>query len=466
MKKHQLLVVFLIFVSMVFVAQAEIIVTEYGYLPFGKKEAMTTEKAESFSLVDKLTDREKFSGEKSEPLVDPATGETVYRLNFTDRVRGGDYYLTVGDLESRTVRIDSGAFNPVFVRAMKKITAKRGEYGWLDDNDEDNILLSSYMATRGLSYYETFMDRFGDGELEVPEPEQNNKIHDYADELIYGVRGLLKWYKEGSLESKDINELAAVVSAFAVSGRVLPKDSPELAKEVEQIALGSFEYLSAHKKEIRKDLWMLLLVELNLLTDDKEYETQFGTELEPILETGWAPINSEDLTGFAIGEMMKKSLESDGPIYNSYFERSVALLIAQDRDPYYRAVVFEPIEIEFNGIYLDRIDPVGIGSEGLYMIDLNEYYKTSVWAKAAQDQLHYLIGRNREGIDYLEDGSLETVFHIALLSANFKDSSKLTRSGQIVGGVFQITFYFVLIFAGITLWQKYSNKKAERNVEE
>ena len=92
---------------------------------------------------------------------------------------------------------------------------------------------------------------------------------------------------------------------------------------------------------------------------------------------------------------------------------------------------------------MESVDPAGLGSEGVYMIDLNEYYKTSVWARSAQDQLHYLLGRNREGVDYLEEGSLETVFHISLLSANFKDSSKITRSGRVIGGLFQITFWFV-----------------------
>ena len=201
---------------------------------------------------------------------------------------------------------------------------------------------------------------------------------------------------------------------------------------------------------------------MSLLTDKPEFEAEFREDLKTVLETGWATISSKDVTGLALGEMMKRSLENNDAIYESYMGRSVGLLLAQEKDPYHRAVAFEPIEVEFKAIYMESVDPAGLGSEGVYMIDLNEYYKTSVWARSAQDQLHYLLGRNREGVDYLEEGSLETVFHISLLSANFKDSSKITRSGRVIGGLFQITFWFVVILLGITLWQKYSAKKEEK----
>ena len=120
MKKHKLLLSLLVIACMVFAANAEILTTKYGYLPFSKKEAISTMPAEEFVLVDAETNRPKYKGEPDEPLIDPVTGETVYRLNFTDQIRGGEYYLTVGDLSSDTIRIDTAAFNPVFAEAMKK----------------------------------------------------------------------------------------------------------------------------------------------------------------------------------------------------------------------------------------------------------------------------------------------------------------------------------------------------------
>ena len=460
MKKHKLLLSLLVIACMVFAANAEILTTKYGYLPFSKKEAISTMPAEEFVLVDAETNRPKYKGEPDEPLIDPVTGETVYRLNFTDQIRGGEYYLTVGDLSSDTIRIDTAAFNPVFAEAMKKITARRSQYGWLDDSGEENILLTSYVAARGLAYYEIFNDRFADGELEVP--EGTNDVPDFLDELIYGVNGLLKWYREAPLETRNLDEATAALSVFGVAGRTLIKANPELAKETSEIARESYTYLSSRKAEIRRDLWLLFLAEMSLLTDKPEFEAEFREDLKTVLETGWATISSKDVTGLALGEMMKRSLENNDEIYESYMGRSVGLLLAQEKDPYHRAVAFEPIEVEFKAIYMESVDPAGLGSEGVYMIDLNEYYKTSVWARSAQDQLHYLLGRNREGVDYLEEGSLETVFHISLLSANFKDSSKITRSGRVIGGLFQITFWFVVILLGITLWQKYSAKKEEK----
>ena len=326
--------------------------------------------------------------------------------------------------------------------------------------DEENTLLPSYVAARGLAYYEIFNDRFADGELEVP--EGTNDVPDFLDELIYGVNGLLKWYREAPLETRNLDEATAALSVFGVAGRTLIKANPELAKETSEIARESYAYLSSRKGEIRRDLWLLFLAEMSLLTDKPEFEAEFREDLKTVLETGWATISSKDVTGLALGEMMKRSLESNDAIYESYMGRSVGLLLAQEKDPYHRAVAFEPIEVEFKAIYMESVDPAGLGSEGVYMIDLNEYYKTSVWARSAQDQLHYLLGRNREGVDYLEEGSLETVFHISLLSANFKDSSKITRSGRVIGGLFQITFWFVVILLGITLWQKYSAKKEEK----
>ncbi len=458
------LIPFFILVSMAILAQAEIIVDTYGYLPFAKKEALTIKSAESFELRDKDSGREKYKATLEGPLTDPETGESVYRLNFTEKVRGGQYYLTVATDKSLIFKVDSRAFNPVFVEAMRSITAKRSTYGWFDDYGEENILLTAYMAAKGLSYYETFIDRFADNELDVPPNEQNNKIPDFLDEMIYGVKGLIKWYEEGNLVTKDVNSLASATAVLAIAGRVLPKAEPTLAKECANKAEEAYAYLKENRQnEIRADLWLLLQAELNLLTDNEVYEKEFRNLLKPVLENGWGPVTVEDLTGFSLAEMMKKSLAKEDEIYDLYMGRSVGLLIAHERDPYYRAVAFEPVETEFKGFYLQTAFPEAIGSEGLYLIDVNEYYRTNTWVRVAQDQMHYLLGRNRDQEDFLQNGSTETTFNLALLTAYFKDSSTITRSGQIVSGALKITFYFVLIFAGITLWQKYSSKKIEKN---
>ncbi len=458
------LVTFFLLVSIAIIAQAEIIVDNHGYLPFAKKEALTTIKAESFELRDKDSGREKYKGALEGPLLDPDTGEGVYRLNFTEKVRGGQYFLTVGTNKSSAFKVDSRAFNPVFVEAMRTVTARRSTYGWLDDLGEENILLTTYMSARGLSFFETFSDRFADNELQLPPNEQNNKVPDFLDEMIYGVKGLIKWYEEGNLASKDINSLSGVASVLAIAGRVLPKADPALAKQCADKAEEAYNYLKANRQnEIRADLRLLLLSELNLLTDNKLYEKEFRDLLKPVLDQGWGPITPNDLTGFSLGEMMKKSLPKEDEIYDLYMSRGIGLLIAHERDPYYRTVAYKPVETEFKAIYLTTTLPEGVASEGLYLIDVNEYYRTNTWVRVAQDQMHYLLGRNRAHRDYLQQGSLETVFNLALLTAYFKDSSTITRSGQIVGGALKITFYFVLIFAGITLWQKYSSKKIEKD---
>lgn len=473
MKRKTKLLIFplLIFLSLSVALQAEIHISNYGYLPFAKKEAMlevigSKDLVKDFQLRDNSSDREKLKGVLDGPFEDLETGGTVYRINFTEQVRGGGYYLTVGDIKSSLVKIDSRAFNPVFVDAMKIVHEQRGEYGWNSDNEEE-IILSSYIAIRGLSFYESFSDRFADNELLVLETEKNNKIPDFVDEMLYGVRGLVKWYKETDLSQRDKADVALVSSALAVAGRVLPKADLALAKEVAELATQGYNFLKINSSEaLRDDLWLLLNAEMSLLTDDKSYEEEFRSLLTPIKERGWGPISSDDLTGFALGEMMKRSLSKDDEIYDLYMGRSVGLLINHEKDPYYRVVAYKPVEIEFTNEYLTYADPRKIGSEGLYLIDVNEYYRTNTWIRVAGDQMHYLLGRNRTNTDYLEDTSLETVFNIALLTANFKDSSTMTRSGQIVGGAFKITFYFVLIFAGITLWQKFSAKKAETDKEE
>ncbi|HHY19176.1 MAG TPA: hypothetical protein GX522_04700 [Firmicutes bacterium] len=461
MKIRELLAILLILLF-TFGAQAKIMVNPYGYLPFAKKEALTTEYAENFELRNKESGRESYKNKLEGPLIDPETKEELYLLNFTEQVRGGDYFLTVGNTESPYLKIDARAFNPVFEEAMKHFTARRSDYGWLDDNGEENPLFTSYIMARGLAFYEVFSDRFADGELDVLPQEQNNKIPDFVDEMLSGARGLLKWYNDGDRSAKDANELTFASAVFALSGRTLLKADRELAEECSQIAKANFTYLQEERsQEIRNDLWLLFLAEMNLLTDEKVYEDQFRQQLTPVLETGWQTISLNDMTGLAISEMMKKALPVDDEIYDLFMGRSVGLLIAHDRDPYYRVVAFEPIETEFKGIYLTETDPSGLGSEGLYFIDVNEYYKTNTWVRAAQDQMHYLLGRNRREIDYLQDGNSETIFHIALLAAYFKDSSTMTRSGQVIGGVLKITLYFVLIFSAITLWQRYSAKRSE-----
>lgn len=458
------LVTLFLLVSITVIAQAEIIVDSYGYLPFAKKEALTTIKAESFELRDKDSGREKYKGSLEGPFTDPKTGESVYRLNFTEKVRGGQYFLTVGTAKSPAFKVDSRAFNSVFVEAMQAVNARRSTYGWFDDLGEENILLSAYMAARGLSFFETFIDRFADNELQLPSNEQNNKVPDFLDEMIYGVKGLIKWYEEGNLASKDIDSLSGVASVLAIAGRVLPKADPDLAKQCADKAEKAYNYLKTNQQnQIRADLWLLLLSELNLLTDNELYEKEFRDLLKPVLDQGWGPITENDLTGFSLAEMMKKSLPKEDEIYDLYMGRSIGLLIVHERDPYYRAVAFEPVETEFKAFYLQTDSKEAIASEGLYLIDVNEYYRTNTWVRVAQDQMHYLLGRNKEQQDYLQQGSLETIFNLALLTAYFKDSSTITRSGQIVGGALKITFYFVLIFAGITLWQKYSSKKIEKD---
>lgn len=457
----------LLIISLGCLSQAEIIVNPYGYLPFSKKEAITTIEAENFQLRTKSSGREQFKGQLEGPFIDRETGEEVYRLNFTDKVRGGEYYLSVNDTDSQIIKIDSATFNPVFQEAMAKLTEKRSKYGWLDDNGEENILLSSYLAGRGLSFYETFSDRFGDGELNLPANEGNNKIPDYLDEMIHGAKGLLLWQQEGELMEKDPDEIAATTAVLAIAGRVLPQADGKLAKTMADQAQVAVGYLQANRnEEVRADLKLWLLTEMNLLTDNKEYEEALRTLLQPVVNSGWGPVSTQDVTGLALAEMMKKNLPKDDPMYDLYMGRGVGILIAHSRDPYYRPVAFEPIETEIKATYLESPLPAGLGSEGLYVIDLNEYYRTNTWVRVGQDQLHYLLGRNRSGIDYFKNGDTETVFHIALLSAYFKDSSTLTRSGKIVSGAFKITFYFVLILLGITFWQKYSAKKASETIDE
>ena len=60
---------------------------------------------------------------------------------------------------------------------------------------------------------------------------------------------------------------------------------------------------------------------MSLLTDKPEFEAEFREDLKTVLETGWATISSKDVTGLALGEMMKRSLENNDAIYKATWEK-------------------------------------------------------------------------------------------------------------------------------------------------
>ena len=107
MKKHKLLLSLLVIACMVFAANAEILTTKYGYLPFSKKEAISTMPAEEFVLVDAETNRPKYKGEPDEPLIDPKLVDALAVRMKDDAgwamATAACPIRTMRDLEARTV---------------------------------------------------------------------------------------------------------------------------------------------------------------------------------------------------------------------------------------------------------------------------------------------------------------------------------------------------------------------------
>jgi len=125
--KKTLLLFIYTFISINCIASgnSDIKVNSVGFLPFMHKEASTSQKVTSFSIINAKNNRPVYESKATGPIESKDTGEKIYELDFSALTVNGRYYIQAkGGLKSSEFVIADNVFDDAFK------TTVRGMYLW------------------------------------------------------------------------------------------------------------------------------------------------------------------------------------------------------------------------------------------------------------------------------------------------------------------------------------------------
>ncbi|MBN2280681.1 MAG: glycoside hydrolase family 9 protein [Candidatus Marinimicrobia bacterium] len=292
---------------------AQIAVNQVGYLSQSQKPVYFLNGDESFSLVEKTTGKEVYSGKIYEiKQSDPATGQTIYEGDFTPFQQAGEYIIqTPKNGRSASFFIRQNVYDNLYQESLKTFYIQRcgleltsefagdfvhpachtkdAEYhrdvqksglrevsgGWHDAGDYGRYIVNgAYSVAVMLLAYEIFPEGFQSDTIGIP--ESKNRIPDLLDEIRYEMEWMLKMQDEDgglfhkvtepafqSLDLKPhedkktqvlmIKTTAATADftiAAAQAARIFKKFDKPFANQCKAAALRAWYYLEMHTENI------------------------------------------------------------------------------------------------------------------------------------------------------------------------------------------------------------------------
>jgi endoglucanase len=202
---------------------------QVGYRPQSPKYVFVSSAADSFRVLDAATGAVRFVGPLAAYLgIDPATGKTVRRGDFTSLQQSGEFLVvTSADDSSERFSISDTVYNQAYRKALKGFYFQRcgtsllpqyaGVYqhavchardgllhpstdssgslpaagGWHDAGDYGKYVVNAGISVGTLLMaYEYFPSKFSQDNLNIP--ESGNSVPDVRDEARYELEWLLK----------------------------------------------------------------------------------------------------------------------------------------------------------------------------------------------------------------------------------------------------------------------------------
>lgn len=208
---------------------AQVYVNQSGYIKNYAKIFYTSSVADSFKIIDNTNGQIYYTGDFNLFVTnDPATGLTLYKGDFSDFNRTGEYYIKTSSGDSSyNFKISTDAFKDVYYKSLKGFYFQRcgmtlehtyaGVYyhpichnsdgtfhtttgrtgtknttkGWHDAGDYGKYIVNAGISAGSLLLaYETFPGMFNQDDLNIP--ESGNGIPDILDEVRYELDWFFK----------------------------------------------------------------------------------------------------------------------------------------------------------------------------------------------------------------------------------------------------------------------------------
>jgi len=287
-----------------------IIIDQLGYRPEDFKIAFVKNiYPGSFEIKDARTNQIEFQG-KSDSLgmMDPATGDNVFSLNFSTFTKPGEYYIEVPFLEatSKPFKINNDVYNDCAIKTLQSFyyqrcgieinngtiwkhpachtkpavfyddpsQSKDETGGWHDAGDYNKFVPTTSVSIAFLLYaYDYNPKFFTDGQLKIP--ENDNAIPDILDEARWGLNWLMKMqradgavYQKVSIktwtgehlpnEETDTQYLfgisssstAEVAAVTALGARIFDKFDKPYSMKLLKTAVAAWSFLTEHPGNI------------------------------------------------------------------------------------------------------------------------------------------------------------------------------------------------------------------------
>lgn len=247
-----------------------------GYHPDFQKEAfLINMEIDSFSVINAETLQAVYTGKTGDRnLPDPATGDHVTVLDFSDFKNNGTFFVSTTDgdaIVSHPFSIEDEIYSDAVLQSIKSFYYHRcgtsvradGEWGyhychlddaphykhpevrvdvtggWHDAGDYNKFSVNTALSAGLLLYlFDHKPDAFFDNQLGIP--ESGNGMPDLLDEIAYGMQWLMKMQRnDGAVYHK--------VSQKKWIGEYLPHEDPSVRYlfETSTTATASFTAVSA-----------------------------------------------------------------------------------------------------------------------------------------------------------------------------------------------------------------------------
>jgi endoglucanase len=263
---------------------AAIGVNQIGYVNNWPKSAFLVNSAmpeQEVSLIEDKTEVEVLKIKPSKQI-NAQDGVNVQKLDFTEVVKNGHYYLKQNDLKSATFTINSFPFEDIYQTALRSYyiqrcgvslkdksglsheachlqdatiattagAASHGEHlqatgGWHDAGDFGKYIApASATVNRLLSLYEDNPNLFTDGQLDIP--ESSNGVPDILDEVKFELEWMLTMQRQdGAVYRKLSGAQWPTVGSPDLDDQprfVYGVSSPETAKFASSLAIAARAY--------------------------------------------------------------------------------------------------------------------------------------------------------------------------------------------------------------------------------
>ncbi len=414
---------------------------------------------EEFSVVNKATDEAVFTGKLSEAVENKSAKETNYYADFSSVKTEGTYYIQCGPAKSYEFKIGKDVYNDVLDASVYMLYTQRcgtavegdamthaachtGEAtvygtdkkidvtgGWHDAGDYGRYVVPAAQTVADLMLaYSANKSVFGDN---TGIPESGNNVPDILDEARYELEWMLKMQDKETggvyhkvscanfpgmtampeTEKKPLivtpvstTATADFCAAMAMASEYYADIDADFASKCLDAAKSAWAFLEAHPEFIFKDQAPDITTgEYGDKSDEDERywaacqmyrATGDAKYMESITYTktglGWANVGTFGTIAYLTMDESKQDAALKEKMENSIFKQADSYLASAKKNPY-----GEALGGYFWGCNMDA------ANGGLVLNFAETLDSTKGYAKAASEQINYLLGKNPLGYSFV-----------------------------------------------------------------